>query len=107
MTDFKREHDPVLVDVVAKAFWAWNLEDHPDAPTWDEVEHEGREQMRDGAMVVLDAIRAHEESLVVLSFCLNHPETPMPITGVVHSCTECGYTETHRVDGQGAIHADH
>lgn len=89
MTEFKREHDPVLVDVVAKAFWAWNLEDHPDAPTWEAVEHEGREQMRDGAIVVLDAIRAHETAAVKLVYCRNCADRAMPITAVIHACPEC------------------
>lgn len=102
-----QEHPAGLVEAVAKALWDWDLEDKPEAPSWEEACHEDRETMRDGAIAILDKVRAHEEAAVVLSFCLNHPETAMPITGVVHSCTECGYTETHRVDGQGAIHADH
>jgi hypothetical protein len=100
------EHPATLVEAVAKALWDWDLEDKPEAPAWDEAVHEDRETMRDGAIAILDTIRTHAEAEVVLSYCENHPETAMPITGIVHSCPACSYTETHPVDGEGAIHAD-
>ena len=93
-----QEHPAELVETVARAFWNWNLENEPDAPVWDDAIHVDQETMRDGAIFVLDVIRAHESAAVTLSYCENHPETALVITNVTKSCRDCTYAETHSVE---------